>query len=222
MPTHFFAAPDFLGLLRFWDQCRGGRALPEWTGDLASVPAALLPNIVIGDGGPDYVYRYVGVENMRRWGSDSTGQPFASVLSGPHRRYVQSMCDDATTHGMPIFSAAVYQADDASMITTGRLFTPFTPVGSTDASVIISVQLFRGSDRPLPSVGLGGFVHELRRDMIAMVPALCTRLEDASRYYRMSRRVHQRDVAADMESLARELTGSALVPLSCLALPAQD
>jgi hypothetical protein len=222
MPTHFFAVPDFLGLLRFWDQSRGGRALPEWTGDLGSVPAALLPNIVIADGGPDLVYRYVGAENMRWWGSDTTGRTFASVLSGAHRRYVRSLSDDAAAHGMPIFSAAVYQADDASMITTGRLFTPFTPVGSPDATVLISVQLFRGAERSLPSVGRGGFVHELRRDMIAMVPALCTRLEDASRYYRMSRRIHQRDVAADMESLARELTGSALVPLSCIALPPQD
>jgi hypothetical protein len=222
MPTHFFAVPDFLGLLRFWDEGRHGRPLPEWTGDPASIPDALRPNIVIADGGPDFVYRYVGAQCVRWWGSDATGRTFDSVLAGAIRDYIRSLCRDAEAHRRPIFSAAVYQADDGSTIPTGRLFAPFTPVGSADASVLISVQLFRGPERPLPAVGRGGFVHELRRDMISMVPALCARLEDASRYYRMARRTHQRDVAADMESLVRELTGSALVPLACIALPAPD
>jgi hypothetical protein len=52
--------------------------------------------------------------------------------------------------------------------------------------------------------------------MIAMVPELCTRLEGARRYYQLSRHTHQRTLAQHIDGIARELAGSALIPLPCL------
>jgi hypothetical protein len=215
MPTHFFAAPDFLGLLRFWDEARDADLLPEWRGDMAALPAALHDNLIISERHPDPVYRYVGAECQRRWGGDPTGQKVAATLKGEHGRYVLALCDETLARGAPIFSAAVYQTDDLSMIMTGRLMVPFIPSGGAQPSVAMGVQLFRGPDL-LPVIGTSGFVHELRRDMIALVPALCARLEDASRYYRIAHRIHQRDIARDLEDVVRELSGSALVPLALL------
>jgi len=219
MTSHFFAAPDFLELLQFWDAAREGRAMPEWHDDLAAVPAALLPNLVITDR-PDTLYRYVGSEIVRRWGSDPTGRRiYDEVLTGVHRRYIKSLGDETLTRRAPIFSAAVYQPDASSVIMTGRLYVPFTYQGSTEPRILFTLQLFKGSEQKLKEVGLHYIVHEIRRDMIAMVPALCVRLAQARRYYQISRHTHQRALAQDIDAIARELTGSALIPLPCLDEP---
>ena len=219
MTSHFFAAPDFLELLQFWDGARQGRAMPEWHDDLAAVPPALLPNLVITDR-PDTLYRYVGTEIVRRWGSDPTGRRiYDEVLTGAHRRYIKSLGDETLARRAPIFSAAVYQPDASSVIMTGRLYVPFTYQGSTEPRILFTLQLFKGSEQKLKEVGLHYIVHEIRRDMIAMVPALCVRLAQARRYYQISRHTHQRALAQDIDAIARELTGSALIPLPCLDEP---
>lgn len=215
MPTHFFAAPEFLGLLRFWDQVRGADPVPLWHDDLSTLPEALREHLIISVGHPDPVYRFVGAECQRRWHGDPTGKAIAPTLGGDHARYIVALCDDTLDRRAPIFSAAVYQTDDTAMMMTGRLFVPWALPGAGAATVVMAVQLFRGPDL-LPAIGSIGFVHEIRRDMIAVVPALCARLEDASRYYRISRRIHQREIARDMDAVAQELSGSALIPLACL------
>jgi hypothetical protein len=219
MTTHFFAAPDFLELLQFWDARRRGQALPEWTDDMAAVPPSLLPNLIVTSR-PEARYLYVGAECIRRWGGDPTGRLiYSEVLTGAHARYIKSLGDDVVARRVPIFSAAVYQPDNASIIMTGRLYVPFTRGGSTEPRIVLTLQLFQGSAQTLQQVGLHGIVHEIRRDMIAMVPELCARLSDARRYYQISRHTHQRALAQDIDALARELTGSALVPLPCLEDP---
>jgi hypothetical protein len=215
MTTHLFAAPEFLGLLRFWDEQRGARALPEWRGDLTGLAEALHANLIIADGTPP-VYRYAGSEVIRRWGSPITGRPVFEVLQGGHARYIRSLYLDTISRALPIFSAAAFQIDDLTMMMTGRLFAPFARPGETAPSVMMSVQLFGGTDETLPAVGRRGFVHETRRDLIALAPELCTRLEDAGRYYRIAHGTHHRDIAEAMATIAHELSGSALVSLACL------
>lgn len=219
MTTHFFAAPDFLELLQFWDAGREGSALPEWHDDLAAVPPPLLPNLVVSER-PTGVYRYVGSEIIRRWGSDPTGRRiYEDVLTGAHRRYIKALSEDCLARRAPIFSAAVYQPDATSVIMTGRLHLPFTYQGSTEPRILFTLQLFQGSEQKLQEVGLHVIVHEIRRDMIAMAPKLCARLANARRYYQISRHTHQRTLTQDIDAIARELTGSALIPLPCLDEP---
>ena len=78
---------------------------------------------------------------------------------------------------------------------------------------MFAVQLFKGSDRTV--AGNHGFVHEIRRDLIARVPELHARLADARRAYQISRLTNQRTLVEDVDAIADELAGSALVPLPC-------
>jgi hypothetical protein len=220
MTSHFFAAPDFLELLQFWDASRGGRPVPDWSGDIAVIPATLLPNMTISDRRAEPTYRYVGPEVVRRWGSDPTGKRIhREVLAGAHSAYIRSLADETMARRAPIFSAAVYQPDAATTIMTGRLFAPLTYQGSPEPCMMLTLQLFQDSKQLLQEIGPRGFVHEIRRDLIAAVPAVCARLVDARRYYQLSRHTHQRGLAQHIDGIARELAGSALVPLPCLEIP---
>jgi hypothetical protein len=75
MLRHFFAAPDFLALLRFWDGLRAPSGVAVWDGDLAIVPPGLLPNLIVAAWGREPVYRYIGRECVHRFGADPTGSP---------------------------------------------------------------------------------------------------------------------------------------------------
>jgi hypothetical protein len=220
MATNFFAEPDFLDLLQFWDASRGGRALPDWSGDLGVFPSNLLPNLVVWNRVEVPTYLYVGAQLVRAWGSDPTGRPiFAEILKGGHADYIRSLGEETAARRAPIFSAAVYQLGAATMMMTGRLFTPFTYRGSAEPIAMVTVPLIQGTFatlQTLPQVGISGVIHEIRRTMIAMVPELCTRLEGARRYYQLSRHTHQRTLAQHIDAIARDLAGSALVPLPCL------
>jgi hypothetical protein len=218
MTTHFFAAPDFLELLQFWDASRDGRPLPDWSGDIGVVPAPLLPNLVISDRRSEpFTYLYIGQEVVRRWGSDPTGKAmYDDVLKGAHRDYIKSLGDAAMARRAPIFSAAVYQHDPEGVVMTGRIYAPFTYRGSAGPEMMMTLQLFHGPEGVLHKIGLSGIVHEIRRDLIAMVPEVCARLEDARRYYQLSRHTHQRGLASHIDRIAEELAGNAMVPLPCL------
>jgi hypothetical protein len=219
MTTHFFAVPDFLELLQFWDGQRRGRPLPEWQDDMSLVPPMLLPNLIVSIR-PDARYVYVGPACVKRWGSDPTGRRiYDEVLSGTHSRYIKALGEETMARRAPIFSAAVYQPDPANVIMTGRLYVPFTYQGSTDPRIILTLQLFKGSEVLLQEIGLHGIVHEIRRDMIAMVPELCARLTNARHVYQISRHTHQRTLAQDIETIAQEATGSILIPLPCFDEP---
>jgi hypothetical protein len=218
--THFFAVPDFLELLQFWDSCRTGRPLPDWNGDMSAVPHGLLPNLILSDRRGEPTYAFVGATVIRRWGWDPTGRRiYADVARGAHGRYLQSVVDEMIARRAPIFSAAVYQPDSASVLMTGRLYVPFTWQGSDDIKFVMTLQLFTGSEHQMKEVGLNLIVHEIRRDVIAIVPELCARLAAARRHYQISRHTHQRTLAQDIDTIAHELTGSALIPLPCLDEP---
>jgi len=220
LTTQFFADPEFLELLRFWDASRDGRALPAWSGDVAVIPRTLLPNLVVADLRGEATYAYIGAECMRLWGSDTTGKRiFADVLRGAHHRYVKSLFDETVARRAPLYSTAVYQPDAANLIMTGRLLTPFTIGASAAPNVLLTLQLFRGSEHLLSRVGVSGIVDEIRRDIITDVAALCARLEDARARYQVVRHTHGRTLVQDVDTIAHELSGGVLVPLPCLEEP---
>jgi hypothetical protein len=214
--TYFFADPNFLGLLEFWETQRGARALPDWDGDIGAFPRNLLPNLIVTDRRGESVYRFVGAECVRRWGSDPTGRlAYGDVLSGSHARYLRSLGHDTMTHGAPVFSTAVYQPNPVDTLMTGRLHMPFTYQGSRRACILVTLQFFRGSEAELREIGIRGVVHEIRRDLIASPPELCARLAEARRAYQISRHTHQRTLVQDVDTLVTELTGRVLVSLPC-------
>jgi hypothetical protein len=214
MPTDFFAEPDFLALLRFWEEARGGAGLPAWDGDLARVPSSLRPNLIVSDRrGAEPVYVHVGPEAVRRWGPDPSAKPVYTVLKGVHARYIRALGDEAFERCAPVFSASVYRLADEALLLTGRLLAPFAAPGGEAPAFVMAVQLFRGPDVTLAGLGEAVFVDEIQRQMIAGAPALCARLEEARRYHSAARRLHQEAVAREMQEVARDLAGSALVTL---------
>jgi hypothetical protein len=220
LTTNFFADPELVDLLRFWDASRGGSALPEWGGDVGAIPSHLQPNLAIVDFRGEATYRYIGAEVARRWGGNPTGKrAFADVLRGAHRRYLESVTDEMFARRAPIFSAAVYQSSATGVVMTGRVMTPFTYEGSSDPCFLLTVQLFKGSDQELRAIDVSGIVHEIRRDLISDVAALCTRLETARHQYQIARHTHRRTLAQDVEEIVDELTGRALIALPCFDEP---
>jgi len=218
MPNQFLANSDFLTLLRFWDDCRIGRDVPEWSGHFSQIPAVLLPNLIISERRPDPVYLYVGDECARRWGGDVTGRlMYDEVLTGAHARYIRSLEDDVIARRAPIFSAAVYGLNEADLVLTGRLFVPFAEEGATKPCFIMALQLFRGSELKLSTLGVDGFAEEIERQMIAAAPMLCQRLERAHHYELASRSILRRELAQELAKIADELSGDALVPLPCFS-----
>jgi hypothetical protein len=216
MATDFFAEPDFLRLLHYWDESRKGRPLPDWDGDLFRIPEELLPHLIVSERRPEPLYRYVGAECERRWGSRISGRPIYDVLRGGHGAHVRSLGDEAIARRAPIYSAAIYRLDD-DLIVTGRLFAPFTFEGSEAPQIIFALQLFRGSDRALDRLGEAGFVDETQRQMIVAVPELCGRLDQARRLHHFSRRPRPDALAQEMAALARDLTGDVLLDLPRVA-----
>jgi hypothetical protein len=216
VPTHFFADAAFLALLRFWDDRRGGRALPEWNGDAETLPPELRPLLVVADGLPDPRYAYVGAAFVSRWGDGAIGRRVADVLPAAYHRYIQSLFDDAAARRAPVFSAAVFQqGTEDDVVMTGRLFTPFTRPGGDVPAAIMNLQFFRGSQRPLSTVTA---VQEIRRDLIAIAPTLCSQLEEARRYYQAARSLG-RSLSEEIENIASRLSGSALISLTPFADP---
>lgn len=212
MLRHFFSAPDFLNLLRFWDQSRTASGCPVWADDLARVPSELLPNLIIVDWEGEPRYRYIGSECVSRFGSDPTGNPLVTTLGGAYASYILSLGDDALARREPIFSACLFEVGDELMV-TGRLFTPFASPGAAEPTFIVSVHLFSRAAFSLSEVGRSGFVNESQRLLIAGVPEVCQRLDEARRYHHLARAVPGRPQAAEWADIARNLSLSALVAL---------
>src|SRR5471030_1863717 len=115
LTTHFFAAPDFLELLRFWEASRHGQKLPDWNGDIGTIPQSILPNLIISDRRGEPTYRYVGAECIKRYGSDPTGKrAYVDVLQGAHARYLAALSAETLARRAPVFSTAVYQPNASS------------------------------------------------------------------------------------------------------------
>ncbi|HZS83391.1 MAG TPA: hypothetical protein VFA50_10975 [Stellaceae bacterium] len=212
MLRNFFAAPDFLSLLRFWEDSRRGAAVAQWSGDRALIPPDLLPDLVIAERDEEVVYRYCGEECVRRFGGDPTGRPVYEALRGAYRRYVGSLIEDVLRRAAPLFSSSIFQHNGAVAV-TGRLFAPFIRPGSAAPSIIMGIHLFRGDEFPLRAVGDSGVIDETQRLLISGVPELCARLEDARRYHQLARIARHEPSAGEWDDIARRLSRGALVPL---------
>jgi len=79
------------------------------------------------------------------------------VLTGAHARLpavARARCHDAPRPG--VLDRAFYQPDAASMLMTGRLHTPLTYQGSREPCILLTLQLFTGSERDLQTIGISG------------------------------------------------------------------
>jgi hypothetical protein len=81
MLRDFFASPNFLALLLFWEGARAGHVVPDWNGELAAIPAGLLSRIIVMERRETLIYRYLGALPKMRFGRDPTGATLTETLS---------------------------------------------------------------------------------------------------------------------------------------------
>ncbi len=221
MSLDFFAEQDFVGLLRYWVDCAGSSGgMPRWDGEVARIPARLLPNLIIVARFPEPVYRYLGSECVRRWGSDITGHLVYATVTGSYGDYIRAVEAEMVVQRGPVFSAAIYhleEAEEITLLTTGRLFVPFLATGDGEPEVFMCVQIFRGPEAKLGEVAQTGRVRETERCLVANPAAFVARLEAAQRYHRLARAMHQGDVAREFGAWAVQAAEGALVSLPVVA-----
>ena len=217
MLRNFFASPSFLGLLKFWDASRNGRKVPDWDGDLACIPAELLPHLIIVDRDGALRYRHVGAGLAVGFGHDPTGKTIAETLSPGYAAYISDIIERTLTNGNPIFSASVLHRQSTVKM-TGRLVVPFTFPGARRQWLIMSAHLMGGDAFKVTEVVEPGGVIETQRLMIAGVPDLCARLDEAGRYHRLSHLTTDRALARKWDAIATSLGSCVLVPLEAFRL----
>jgi hypothetical protein len=213
MLRDFFASPNFLALLRFWDSARIGAAVPDWNGKLSSIPAHLLQRLVIVERRKAaLVYRYLGTHNQQRFGRDPTGASIAETLSAEYAAYLTDLTESVLSGAAPVFSCSILR-QGGLIRRTGRLVAPFTLCGSAPPRLMMSAHLEAGDEFKVTEVVEPGGVLEIDRVRIAGVPAMCTRLEEIGRYHKLSQAVPDRSLAKEWDRIAGSLGVGVLVPL---------
>jgi hypothetical protein len=212
MLRDFFTSPNFLALLRFWEGARAGRVVPDWNGDLAAIPTSLLSRIIVIERREALIYRYLGMLSKARFGRDPTGVTVAETLSPGYAAYLADLIETALVGGAPVFSSSVLHQNNL-IRRTGRLVAPFTLRGSAAPCLTMSAHLEVGEKFKVTEVLEPGGVLETERIRISAVADLCARLEEARRYYQLSRAVPDRSLASEWSGIAAKLAAGAIVPL---------
>ena len=213
MLRDFVASPNFLALLRFWERARAGTTVPDWNGELSSIPAHLLQRLVIVERRETgLVYRYLGTHNRRRFGRDPTGATIAETLSAEYAAYLTDLIETVLAGAAPVFSCSILR--QGSLVRrTGRLVAPFTLRGSIPPRLIMSAHLEAGDEFKVTDVVESGGVLETERVRIAGVPAVCARLDEIGRYHKLSQAVADRSLAKEWDRIAAGLGAGVLVPM---------
>ena len=212
MLREFFASPNFLALLRFWDSLRTGATVPDWTGELAAIPANLRQRLVIVERREDLIYRYVGILNQSQFARDPTGATIAETLSPEYVAYLADLVESVLAGAAPVFSCSILRRNDL-IKRTGRLVAPFTLRRSPAPCLIMSAHLEAGDEFKVTEVVESGGVLETERVRIAGVPAVCDRLEEVWRYHLLSGMEPDRSLASEWDRIAASLGAGVIVPL---------
>jgi hypothetical protein len=214
MLRNFFASPNFLRLLRFWEASRADGGAAAWGGNISAIPAELQPRLVIVErvAAERLIYRFVGSENVSQFGRDPTGQSVREILSPEYAAYIEDIIGITLDRAAPVFSSSVLYLD-TRVKSTGRLVAPFALRGASKPTLIMSAHLMGGDDFKVTEIAAPGSVVETERLMIAGVPEMCARLEEAGRYHRFSRLTTDRSLAQEWVKIAASLGAGILVPL---------
>jgi hypothetical protein len=196
MLRDFFASPNFLALLRFWDGARAGRAVPE----------------IIVERREALIYRYLGILNKRQFGRDPTGTTIAETLSPEYAAYLADLAESALAGAAPVFSCSILTRDNL-IKRTGRLVAPFTLRGSPTPCLTMSTHLEVGDEFKVTEVVEPGGVVETERVRILGVSDVCARLEEVGRYHQLSRGMPDRRLASEWDRIAASLGAGIIVPL---------
>lgn len=146
---------DIQALYRYWDSCRGARAMPA-RGDLDPLDMKrFLPGLLLVDVVSDdrlYVYRLVGTREVAMRGRDPTGHPvignsFCSDPAHALRNYDQVVLSRA-----PWIDATPHLAVDRSLMSLESIFLPLSSDG-IEVDKILVYAAYQSVD-PMPDASL--------------------------------------------------------------------
>jgi hypothetical protein len=212
MDLRFFTDPRFLGLLRFWESRRGAAAIPTWReGMTATFPAEIAPWMIAARfDGQVGLYFYVGAECVSRFGTDPVGKRSDEFLGGAMLRFVVDVARAAQANAAPVFSYCLYQMAGEAPLRTARVFAPLAP------DVILTLQLYDASPRPVTRYSPRGRFEEVVRKRILPGAEALRSLEQAARFHRLGKTVHETRLADELVAAARAFDAEATAPLPVL------
>jgi hypothetical protein len=212
MDLGFFTDPRFLGLLRFWESKRGEARIPPWhDGMTAEFPTEIAPHMIVARfDAPAGRYFFFGEACVGRIGFDPTGLRLDEFLAGGMLRYVTDIVRAAQQNDAPVFSYCLYQVPGEEPMRTGRVFAPFAP------DVVVALQLFDASRAPLSRYARHSTFEEVVRKRILTGAEAMRKLEQAARFHRLGRTVHETPLADELVAAARGFDAEATVPLPVL------
>lgn len=118
-----------------WKHLAGDRLAPAW-GEfaLADLPTRILPwsvvvNVIPGDGGADFIYRYWGGERIRLLGQDMTGKPVRELPVMPATVYQQYM--EVLQQRRPLYFSHEHQVEGGLRPCFESLRLPLSSDGET-------------------------------------------------------------------------------------------
>jgi hypothetical protein len=212
MDLRFFTDPRFLGLLRFWEGQRGTAPIPVWReGMTATFPAEIAPWMIAArfDGRVGR-YFYVGAECVGRFGTDPVGKRTDEFLGGAMLRYVVDVARAAQANAAPVFSYCLYRIAGEAPLRTARVFAPLAP------DVILTLQLYDTSPQPVTRYSPRGRFEEVVRKRILPGAEALRSLEQAARFHRLGKTVHETRLADELAAAARAFDTEATAPLPVL------
>ncbi len=147
--------PRIAALRRYWDEVRGGRAMPSRADiDPADIPR-LLPNLFLVDVGPtvdDLRWRLAGTEVVRLFGLELTGRPVGAGMPTTAGRLMRARFAFVVRNARPAYATGVMQADRNDHTPFRRLVLPLSSDG-VRVDMLVGLIVGLGFDRLLASPG---------------------------------------------------------------------
>src|SRR5687768_16481804 len=137
------ADPRLHQVYAYWQQKRGGRALPARRDIEPADLVAVLPHLMMVDveEGPRFRYRLFGTAVVEAFGSDPTGKYVDDVMVGAYKTFLLGLYNDLVTSKKPIYSTSIYGGKRDTMLWTQRLMLPLSSDG-TKVDKVLAIQVF--------------------------------------------------------------------------------
>ncbi|MCB0065543.1 MAG: PAS domain-containing protein [Caldilineaceae bacterium] len=138
--------PQHQELMEYWRAKAGGAGMPSLKQiDLADIPT-LLPNLILYDvawvdAQPRFRFRFVGSNNVSRYGRDATGLWFEEAYEGDILKRQQKDFAEVAFSGRPHFSKPTLPIVGKDYVTYSRLILPLSSGGDT-VDRIAAVMIF--------------------------------------------------------------------------------
>lgn len=133
-------------LLKFWNDCRGGHALPVWRDLEGNELAAMADNlsftdVVAAPDGPRFLIRYHGKRIGEAYGSDCHGKHLDEILPANFREAALATYRHVIASKAPFYSAFDTPDRAGRPVHYERLLVPFSYDGNEVDRILASLEM---------------------------------------------------------------------------------